>query len=154
MEPVSCMKAMDAANAVPRANQPGPKRARAAIPIAAHPTCATNILYFFAAGVVGVAKSTAHTAPKGAIVKVSPIGSTNLSMYDMASIATKAPAAGHTMSLMGGEGAGESELDDGTVDAAEEAKTRLSCRLRCNPKGIMGDVRIRASIKPCLSTWL
>lgn len=132
------MKAIDAASAVPRASQPGPKSARAAIPIAAHPICATNILYFFAAGVVGVAKRTAHTAPKGAMVKVSPMGSTNLSRYDMASIAMKAPEAGHTMSLIGGEGeTEESELGEDAADAAEEAKIRARRRRAC--RNVLGE---------------
>lgn len=132
-EPVSCMKTREAARDVPRASQPGPKRNRAATPIAAHPMCATNILYFFAAGVLGAAKSTAHTAPKGAMVKVSPMGSINMSRADMAAIATKAPAAGHTMSLRGGEGDEEEEsgLEEGTAAAEEEANTNVLLLLLC-----------------------
>lgn len=130
---MSCMKTREAARDVPRASQPGPKRNRAATPIAAHPMCATKMLYFFAAGVLGAAKSTAHTAPKGAMVKVSPMGSINMSRADMAAIATKAPEAGHTMSLRGGEGDEEEEsgLEEGTAAAEEEANTTNVPLLLC-----------------------
>ena len=45
-EPVRCMKAREADKDVARASQPGPKSATAATPNAAHPICATNMLYF------------------------------------------------------------------------------------------------------------
>lgn len=43
---VKIMKAMDAARAALRASHPGPKMVNAKTPIAAHPICATNMLYF------------------------------------------------------------------------------------------------------------
>lgn len=111
-----CINAIDAAKATLRAIQPGPKRAKEATPIVAHPMCARNMLYFLAAGVFGAANSTAHTAPKGAIVKVSPMGSISLSSADIMAIATNAPEEGQTMSLRGRRGVGS---DAGEVAAAE-----------------------------------
>jgi len=72
-EPVMVMKAMDAERAAPLANQPGPNNERARTPIVAQPIWATNILYFLADGESGAVKSTAETAPSGAIVNVTPL---------------------------------------------------------------------------------
>lgn len=68
------MNAKAAARAVLLASHPGPNIENAKTPIAAQPICATNMLYFLAPGVVGVAKRTAQTAPNGAIVIEMPFG--------------------------------------------------------------------------------
>lgn len=118
-EPVYCINAIDAAKDTLRAIQPGPNRAREATPIAAHPMCATNMLYFLAAGLSGAANSTAHTDPNDAMVKLSPAGSTSLSRIDIPAIAANAPEAGQTMSLRGGEGERRGEAGGGGGELKE-----------------------------------
>lgn len=71
---VYIMKAIEAARAVLLASQPDPNSENAITPIAAQPIWAMNMLYFRAAGEVGVAKRTAQTAPRGAIVTEMPLG--------------------------------------------------------------------------------
>lgn len=74
VERVQIMKATDAARATHLASHPGPNVENVSTPIAAQPICAMNILYFRAPGEEGVAKRTADTAPKGAIVIDIPFG--------------------------------------------------------------------------------
>jgi len=86
------MNAMLAERAAPLANQPGPNNERANTPKAAQPIWATNILYFLAAGEPGALKSTQQTAPRGAIVKDTPLNATIWSIFPSTAMAKNAPA--------------------------------------------------------------
>lgn len=54
---------------------------------------------FLAAGEVGAASKTAQTAPKGAMVKETPLEATIWSILARRAIARKAPTEGHKTSL-------------------------------------------------------
>jgi len=94
------MNAMQAERAAALANQPGPNNERANTPNAAQPICATNILYFLAAGEPGALNSTQQTAPRGAIVKETPLYATTWSSFPSTAMAKNAPAEGQSTSLM------------------------------------------------------
>lgn len=63
------------------------------------------MLYFRAAGDLGVTNKTAQTAPNGAIVIDNiPLEANISSTFPNIAIAANAPREGQTMSLRGGEG--------------------------------------------------
>lgn len=63
-----------------------------------------NILYFRAAGALGVMNNTAQTAPNGAIVIDNPLGANSWSILPNIAIPANAPREGHRTSLRVGFG--------------------------------------------------